>query len=212
MDKKRAVTSLEDAAANIARYTLSVKEHPGLAARLSMHRSWYAVKDESGQWIFGPSKFVGYHDVTPEDYLSGYDRKDGRETEPALLKLFTPVDLDSSLGIELRHAFVRFASTLGKSPSTSWRVSVTPEESNAPAGASHRGKLSDRIDFHPEICGGRPRIKGTRVRVSDIISALGAGEKIADILESFPYLEEADIFAALDYAAQAVDHRILRAA
>lgn len=210
MRKRRVVTSIKDASANIASYASAAHQNSELAARLSKHPSWYAVKDAAAHWIFGPSKFVGYHGMTVEDYLSGYDRKDGRETEPALLKLFTPVDPDSALGVELRDAFTRFAANLGKAPNARWRVSVTPEEHSS--RASFRPDLSERIDFHPEICGGRPRIKGTRVRVSDIIAALGAGERIPDILENFPYLAEADIYAALEYAANAVDHRILRAA
>lgn len=72
--------------------------------------------------------------------------------------------------------------------------------------------LSSRIVFDAGICGGRPRIRGTRVRVSDIVGALAAGDSIAELLEDFPYLAEADIYAALAYAAKAVDHRVLSAA
>ena len=72
--------------------------------------------------------------------------------------------------------------------------------------------LSSRIVFDSAICGGRPRIRGTRVRVSDIITALASGDTVQQIVEDFPYLSEADIYAALSYAAKAVDHRILYAA
>ncbi|HEV7253238.1 MAG TPA: DUF433 domain-containing protein [Mesorhizobium sp.] len=72
--------------------------------------------------------------------------------------------------------------------------------------------LRSRIAFDADICGGRPRIAGTRVRVSDIVAALASGETIDEILEDFPYLQRDDIYAALDYAAEAVGHRVVRAA
>ena len=67
--------------------------------------------------------------------------------------------------------------------------------------------IAERIAFDPEICGGRPRIAGTRVRVSDIIAALAEGTSTNEILEDYPYLSSDDISAALGYAAKAVDHR-----
>ena len=63
-----------------------------------------------------------------------------------------------------------------------------------------------RIAYDPEICGGRPRIAGTRVRVSDIVMALAEGASVSEILQDFPYLSTEDISAALNYAAQTVDH------
>lgn len=211
--RKRIVLSADEAAEGIAAYFQSVGSHPALAARLSRHPAWYAIRNADGEWLFGPSKFVGYRDMNAEDYLaSSYDRKDGRETEPTLAAWFDEVDGDTALGTELRDAFARFAANLGKTPNKRWRVSVLRSELRARGVAPSVDSISDRIDFHPDICGGRPRIKGTRIRVSDIVSALGAGETIAEILEDFPYLTEADIYAALDYAAKATDHRILRVA
>jgi uncharacterized protein (DUF433 family) len=72
--------------------------------------------------------------------------------------------------------------------------------------------LLERISIDPKICGGRPCIRGTRMRVSDIVEMLALGATRAEILEDFPYLAEDDIAAALAYAAQATDHRIIRAA
>ncbi|MFI0849259.1 DUF433 domain-containing protein [Mesorhizobium sp. IMUNJ 23232] len=213
MRKKRIVASAVEAAEGIAGYFQSVGSHPALAARLSRHPAWYAVRNAAGEWMFGPSKFVGYRGMNAEDYLvSGYDRKDGRETEPTLAAWFDEVEADTVLGMELRDAFARFAANMGKTPNKRWRVSVLRTELRARSAAPPIDSISDRIDFHPDICGGRPRIKGTRIRVSDIVSALGTGETIAEILEDFPYLTEADIYAALDYAAKATDHRVLRAA
>jgi uncharacterized protein (DUF433 family) len=71
---------------------------------------------------------------------------------------------------------------------------------------------SGRITVNPEICGGRPTIRGSRMRVQDVLNLLAAGATREEILEDYPYLEGDDITAALDYAARAVDHRIIAAA
>jgi uncharacterized protein (DUF433 family) len=213
--RRRVVASLDEATANIATYMGSVEAHEGLAARIKQHPAWYAVRDEQGRWMFGPSKFVGYYGANAEDYLASYSRRDGREAEPALAHWFVQVDKDSALGRELYREFVRFAERFGKTPNSRWRVSVTEEESIARGAAERRGSDADvagRIAYDPEICGGRPRIAGTRVRVSDIVMALAEGASASEILADFPYLSAEDISAALNYAAKAVDHRVLKAA
>jgi uncharacterized protein (DUF433 family) len=64
----------------------------------------------------------------------------------------------------------------------------------------------------PDVCGGRPCIRETRVRVKDVLDLLASGASTDEILEDYPYLERADISAALEFAAQHLDHTILRAA
>lgn len=68
-----------------------------------------------------------------------------------------------------------------------------------------------RITIEPGKMGGRPCIRGLRIRVADILDMLAHGASRADILESYPDLEDADISAALAYARRAVDHRIIAA-
>ena len=68
----------------------------------------------------------------------------------------------------------------------------------------------DRITSDPEICGGRPCIRGQRIRVTDILDLLAGGATRAEILNDFPYLEEDDITAALEYASRALDHPVIR--
>jgi uncharacterized protein (DUF433 family) len=70
----------------------------------------------------------------------------------------------------------------------------------------------DRITSDPQVLGGRPCIRGLRVRVMDILDALAGGASRADILRDYPYLEDEDIAAALEYAAKHVDHPIIRPA
>jgi uncharacterized protein (DUF433 family) len=60
----------------------------------------------------------------------------------------------------------------------------------------------DRITSDPQVLGGRPCIRGLRVRVMDILDALAGGASRADILRDYPYLEDEDIAAALEYAAR----------
>jgi uncharacterized protein (DUF433 family) len=71
--------------------------------------------------------------------------------------------------------------------------------------------LLDRIVIDPDVVHGRPAIRGTRVRVSDVLSLLAAGATEAEILEDYPYLEVDDIRASLAYAATQADHKILLA-
>ncbi|MCC6657208.1 MAG: DUF433 domain-containing protein [Rhodocyclaceae bacterium] len=63
-------------------------------------------------------------------------------------------------------------------------------------------ELEKRITFNPEMCGGRPCIRGMRIRVSDILEMLGQGVPEAEVLADFPDLEVDDIRACLLYAAR----------
>lgn len=66
-----------------------------------------------------------------------------------------------------------------------------------------------RITIKPGLCGGRPTIRGLRIRVQDILDLLAAGASRAEVLEDYPYLEDADITAALQYAARSMEHAVL---
>jgi uncharacterized protein (DUF433 family) len=68
-----------------------------------------------------------------------------------------------------------------------------------------------RITVRPDQCGGRPCIRGYRLRVTDVLQLLAAGASHAEILTDYPFLEEEDILAAIDYAAHQADHAILLA-
>ncbi len=66
-----------------------------------------------------------------------------------------------------------------------------------------------RITFNPNQCGGRPCIRGMRIRVKDVLEMLAAGETEQTILTDFPDLVKEDICACLEYAARQVDHAVL---
>ena len=69
--------------------------------------------------------------------------------------------------------------------------------------------MIDRITFNPNQCGGRPCIRGMRIRVKDVLDLLAAGVPQAEILEDYPYLEPDDIKACLNYASDQADHPVL---
>ena len=60
----------------------------------------------------------------------------------------------------------------------------------------------DRITIEPSVCGARPCVRGLRVRVKDVLELLAAGAKRAEILADYPYLEDEDITAVLEFAAR----------
>ena len=69
----------------------------------------------------------------------------------------------------------------------------------------------DRITFNPNQCGGRPCIRGMRIRVKDVLNLVAAGVPESEILADYPDLEADDIKASLEYAAAQLDHPVLLA-
>jgi uncharacterized protein (DUF433 family) len=69
-----------------------------------------------------------------------------------------------------------------------------------------------RITIDPSQCGGRPCLRGLRIRVSDVLDLLAAGADREEVLADYPQLEAGDIAAALEYAARQSDHPVLRVA
>jgi uncharacterized protein (DUF433 family)/antitoxin (DNA-binding transcriptional repressor) of toxin-antitoxin stability system len=68
-----------------------------------------------------------------------------------------------------------------------------------------------RITIDPDMCGGRPCIRGMRIRVSDVVGLLAGGTTREQLLADYPYLEAEDIDAALAYAAGSSNHRVIQA-
>lgn len=63
-------------------------------------------------------------------------------------------------------------------------------------------QLLQRITLNPAVCNGKPSIRNMRFTVAQLLELLAAGMTTADILEDYPYIEEADIYACLLYAAK----------
>lgn len=71
--------------------------------------------------------------------------------------------------------------------------------------------LMERITINPEQCGGRPCLRGMRIRVIDVLDLFASGLIAEQILEEMPDLEAEDLQAALQYAARKLDHPVLAA-
>lgn len=69
--------------------------------------------------------------------------------------------------------------------------------------------LLSRITVNPQQCGGRPCIRGMRIRVSDVLDLYAAGLSSERILQELPDLEPEDLQACLLFAARRVDHTVL---
>lgn len=72
-------------------------------------------------------------------------------------------------------------------------------------------KLTERITVDPEQCGGRPCIRGMRIRVRDVLDLLANGLSPEQVLEELPDLEAEDILACLRFASRRLDHPIIAA-
>ena len=69
--------------------------------------------------------------------------------------------------------------------------------------------LLDRISIDPEICGGKPCIKGTRIWVALVLDFLADGMTESDLLAEYPQLTHQDVMAAIAYGAEMSRERIL---
>jgi uncharacterized protein (DUF433 family) len=73
-----------------------------------------------------------------------------------------------------------------------------------------KAELLQRITIEPDKCGGRPCVRGLRMRVVDVLQLLSAGASFEEILSDYPFLEREDILAAIEYAALQTDHIVLQ--
>ena len=72
-------------------------------------------------------------------------------------------------------------------------------------------EAKDRITINPKQCGGRPCIRGMRIRVTDVLDLLAAGLNFDQIVDEMPDLEREDITAAITYAKHGIDHPVIAA-
>lgn len=66
-----------------------------------------------------------------------------------------------------------------------------------------------RITVNPEQCGGRPCIRGMRIRVSDVLDLFAAGLNFEQVLDELPDLEKDDLRACLQYVSRRISHPVL---
>jgi uncharacterized protein (DUF433 family) len=65
--------------------------------------------------------------------------------------------------------------------------------------------VDDRIVVDPNICSGKPTVRGTRIRVTNILGMVAGGYTMARIIDAYPELTNDDVTAALEYASQVID-------
>jgi uncharacterized protein (DUF433 family) len=61
---------------------------------------------------------------------------------------------------------------------------------------------SEWIEIHPDVCNGRPVVRGTRIAVQSVLEMLAAGDLVDDVLEAFPSLHREQVLACMDHAAR----------
>lgn len=71
--------------------------------------------------------------------------------------------------------------------------------------------IFDRIEINPEVCNGKPVIKGTRIPISVILDQIAEEESWEKILMGYPELKREDLQAVLFYAKESIDHTEVRA-
>ena len=73
----------------------------------------------------------------------------------------------------------------------------------------NKAKLLERITIEPGKCGGKPCIRGQRMRVKDVLELLSADASFEEILADYPFLERDDILACIEFAARQADHVVV---
>lgn len=74
---------------------------------------------------------------------------------------------------------------------------------------SDREALLKRVSIRPDVCFGRPTVRGTRIWVSLILDFLAAGETPEEILTRYPQLERDDVLACIAYGAEMARERFV---
>jgi uncharacterized protein (DUF433 family) len=212
--KLNLVSDLDQAIENIRRFW-EQSSQPALRDVIAYVRDWYAIEFPDTGWMFAPSKFIGYAGMDHKKYAPNLGL-DGRKTERCLSEWFAELDPRGQLAQDLMKLLKQMAASHGKVLNSLARIHVLKGVGGArrtkTEGVTTQGSESWRITSDPEVLSGKPCIRGMRIRVADILEMLSLGATRLEMLEDYPYLEDGDITAALEYAMRAVDHRLIKAA
>jgi hypothetical protein len=144
MKMTQLISSVSELRENIRRYNEHARE---FAELMPYARSWYALASGT-VWLFGPSKFIGYHAMSPQDYLgSPYEPQrhgrvhrndvnsvlDGRVTEKILQRWSTLIEEGHPDFERLHTALNEMCARHGKKPNSLARISIVSPESGSPA-------------------------------------------------------------------------------
>lgn len=137
----KLVTTPKEVTDNVMSFEAEVDQSYGLQDRLSQARAWYACQDDQKVWHFGPSKFVGYQNMTAREYLDGSPR-DGRRTEKQLRGWFVELDEEDPLFDTLNGQLHSFLDGYLKVPSALARIMV-PKNTSGGRSAKQGKSLPD---------------------------------------------------------------------
>lgn len=119
----RIIVSPEEAATSIRQFQSEISTSTPLQERLGYARSWYVLRVDDG-YLYAPSKWVGYADMTADAYVSSSREMDGRKTEFALKAWFDAIPRNTAVhNLHLRN-LGEFMSQFGKTPSTETRFNM----------------------------------------------------------------------------------------
>jgi hypothetical protein len=117
------VTNEAQALDNIQRFKGELDRSPGLQERLAYARAWYTGFESDGSYTFGPSKFIGYRELSADEYLAG-GGLDGRQTEHRLRQWFVEIGPDHIAYAPLLEQLHDFLAGYGKAPSSAMRINI----------------------------------------------------------------------------------------
>lgn len=87
---------------------------------------------------------------------------------------------------------------------------MADEDHQIPRDATVDSGMTERIQIDPQVCGGRPVIRGTRIAAQTVMEFLAAGDRIEDVLAEYPSLTREDVLACLDYSSRLLGSRVWR--
>ena len=137
-DRPKLVNSLDEVIENIKNFSLeleSYEEGDGdryvdyVMENMSHYRAWYAYKDEkTGTYLFAPSKYIGYQDMTASKYVETYAYMDGRKTEKVLSEWFEMLEESEEDFDFLNRKLLAVFSATGKTINALFRINVLKRE------------------------------------------------------------------------------------
>ncbi len=109
------ITNKQSALKNIDTFFADIDNQPEMQRRLSRVRAWYCLKNNDGKFIFAPSKFIGYENITFKTYFEFYNKGlTGGETEHVLKDMFKEMDPEHPSWNDVNQALNEFLMKFGK--------------------------------------------------------------------------------------------------
>lgn len=194
----RLVKSMEQAKASIARFNADLPNAPRLNERLTYNRAWYYDPDSD---LVGPSKFIGYANMTASRYVEGWSF-DGRQTEPVLLKVgFTVLEQGSPEEAHVRAKVEALCAKYGKRPNDIARYCAPVGWKVAPARATPLRQGQGSRTIHATITPGESSgFVAECDRLAVVTQGETVDETIANLKEAVALHLEGEDLAALGLA------------